>query len=53
VENNQASLEGTVTTRAPNSWMARHLKGDLCEEVSHESLFSGSPQADSRDGPAW
>jgi len=32
--------------------MAHHLKGDLREEVSHESLFSRSPPTDPRYGPA-
>src|SRR5207248_9360285 len=38
--------------RAPNSWMAYDLKGDLCEEVTDDPLFSRSPRADPRDGPA-
>jgi hypothetical protein len=48
------SLSGSrLKPRAPNSRTAHHLKGDLREEVSHESLFSRSPPADSRYGPGW
>src|SRR5207248_5750584 len=32
--------------------MAYDLKGDLCEEVTDDPLFSRSPRADPRDGPA-
>src|SRR5262249_56625721 len=38
--------------RAPNSWMAYDLKGDLGEEVTHDPLFPRSPTADPRDRPA-
>src|SRR4029077_3489578 len=39
-------------SRAPNSWMAYDLKGDLGEEVTDDPLFSRSPTADPRDRPA-
>src|SRR5436305_14712332 len=39
-------------SRAPNSWMAYDLKGDLGEEVTHDPLFARSPRADPRDRPA-
>src|SRR4051812_50131253 len=32
--------------------MAHHLKGDLGKEVTDDPLFSRSPEADPRDGPA-
>src|SRR5437763_11093952 len=38
--------------RAPNSWMAHGLKGDLSEEVADDTLFSRSPTAGRRYGPA-
>ena len=38
--------------RAPNSWMAHDLKGDLCEEVTDDTLFARSPTAGPRYGPA-
>src|SRR5262249_51115038 len=38
--------------RAPNSWMAYDLKGDLGEEVTHDPLFPRSPTADPPDRPA-
>src|SRR5215218_8532518 len=37
--------------RAPHSWMARHLNGDLGEEVTDDTLFPRSPTADRRYGP--
>jgi hypothetical protein len=41
-----------TVTRAPFTWMARRLNGDLGEEVSDDTLFPRSPAADRRDGPA-
>src|SRR5262249_55775678 len=38
--------------RAPNSWMAYDLNGDLAEEVTHDPLFPRSPTADPPDRPA-
>lgn len=38
--------------RAPNSWMAHDLKGDLREEVTDDTLFARSPTAGPRYGPA-
>jgi hypothetical protein len=38
--------------RAPISWMARYLEGDLGEEVIDDTLFPRSPTTDRRYGPA-
>src|SRR4051812_22370493 len=40
------------TSRAPSSWMAHDLKGDLSEEVADDTLFSRSPTTGPRYGPA-
>src|SRR5258708_35448813 len=42
-----------LPARAPISWMARHLNGDLGEEVTDDTLFSRSPTTDRRYDPAW
>src|SRR5439155_8741042 len=43
---------GAAHPRAPHSWMAYDLKGDLGEEVTDDPLFARSPTADPRDRPA-
>jgi hypothetical protein len=42
----------TMSPRAPNSWMARGLKGGLGKEVADDTLFSRSPTAGPRYDPA-
>src|SRR5260370_42155564 len=39
--------------RAPISWMARRLNGDLGKEVTDDTLFPRSPTTDRRYDPAW
>src|SRR4051812_31036577 len=39
--------------RAPIGWMARHLNGDLGEEVTDDTLLPRSPTTERRYDPAW
>jgi hypothetical protein len=38
----RAANSDRQNARAPNTWMAHHLKGGFCEEVTDESHFSRS-----------
>src|SRR5947209_13598262 len=51
VENFAAKGAVPREVRAPFSWMARRLNGDLGEEVTDETLLPRSPTTDRRYGP--